>query len=52
MPSADTTEHLREREARTAIEPITLRVPEACCYLGISRSTLYRRLGSDPRSVK
>lgn len=24
-----------------AIEPITMRVPEACSYIGISRSTLY-----------
>lgn len=24
-----------------AIEPITMRVPEACRYIGISRSTLY-----------
>lgn len=32
----------RAREQRAhAIEPITMRVPEACRYIGISRSTLY-----------
>ncbi|MGY8972869.1 MAG: helix-turn-helix domain-containing protein [Sphingomonadales bacterium] len=41
MPSAGTTEHLREQHARRAIEPIAMRVPEACRYLGIGRSTLY-----------
>ncbi|MXP28482.1 helix-turn-helix domain-containing protein [Porphyrobacter algicida] len=41
MPSASTTEHLREQRERTAIEPIAMRVPEACHYLGIGRSTLY-----------
>ena len=41
MPSASTTEHLREQRERTTIEPIAMRVPEACHYLGIGRSTLY-----------
>ena len=41
MPSASTTEHLREQRERTAIEPIAMRVWEACRYLGIGRSTLY-----------
>ena len=41
MPSAGTTEHLREQHERSPIEPIALRVPDACRYVGISRSTLY-----------
>ena len=41
MPSASTTEHLREQCGPQAIEPIAMRVPEACRYLGIGRSTLY-----------
>ena len=41
MPSAVTTEHLREQHKLPVIEPISLRVPHACRYLGISRSTLY-----------
>lgn len=41
MPSAGTTEHLREQHQRPAIEPIAMRVPEACRYIGTSRSTLY-----------
>ena len=41
MPSASTTEHLREQHGRQAIVPIAMRVPEACRYLGIGRSTLY-----------
>ncbi|MXO47623.1 excisionase family DNA-binding protein [Erythrobacter vulgaris] len=30
---------------RTDIEPIAMRVPEACRYLGIGRSTLYVLIG-------
>ncbi len=41
MPSAGTTEHLRERAQRVPIEPLAMRVPDACRYLGIGRSTLY-----------
>lgn len=41
MPSAATTDYLREQQQRPAIEPIALRIPEACRYLGIGRSTLY-----------
>lgn len=47
MPAAGTTEHLRERQERYAIAPIApiapiaMRVPDACRYLGIGRSTLY-----------
>jgi excisionase family DNA binding protein len=41
MPSAGTTDHLREHRQPKTIEPIALRVPEACRYLGIGRSTLY-----------
>ncbi len=45
MPSAGTTEHLREHRQRQTIEPIVMRVPEACRYLGIGRSTLYVLIG-------
>lgn len=45
MPSAGTTEHLREQRQHSAIEPIAMRVPEACRYLGIGRSTLYVLIG-------
>jgi len=30
---------------KSAIEPIAMRVPEACRYLGIGRSTLYVLIG-------
>jgi excisionase family DNA binding protein len=45
MPSAGTTDHLREQRQRQSIEPIAMRVPEACRYLGIGRSTLYVLIG-------
>ena len=45
MPSAGTTEHLREQHERRVIEPIAMRVPDACRYLGIGRSTLYVLIG-------
>ena len=45
MPSAGTTDHLREQRQRQMIEPIAMRVPEACRYLGIGRSTLYVLIG-------
>lgn len=34
-----------QRASQTDIEPITMRVPEACRYLGIGRSTLYVLIG-------
>ena len=45
MPTAGTTEHLREQRRSPAIEPIVMRVPDACRYLGIGRSTLYVLIG-------
>ena len=45
MPSAGTTEHLREQHESRSIEPIAMRVPDACRYLGIGRSTLYLLIG-------
>ena len=45
MPTAGTTEHLREERESPAIEPIVMRVPDACHYLGIGRSTLYVLIG-------
>ena len=41
MPSAGTTEHLPGQNGNRAVEPIAMRVPDACRYLGIGRSTLY-----------
>lgn len=38
---AGTTEHPREQRERPAIEPIRMRVPDTCRYLGIGLSTLY-----------
>jgi excisionase family DNA binding protein len=45
MPSAGTTEHLREQRQHPAIDPITMRIPEACRYVGVGRSTLYVLIG-------
>lgn len=45
MPSAGKTEHLREKHQIPAIEPIAMRVPEACRFVGVSRSTLYVLIG-------
>lgn len=41
MAKAETTDQRTERKNKSAIEPIAMRVPEACRYLGIGRSTLY-----------
>lgn len=41
MPSADTTEHLQGHHQHQIVDPITMRVPDACRYLGIGRSSLY-----------
>ena len=41
MPSAGTTEHLRQKQQLPVIEPIAMRVPDACRFVGVSRSTLY-----------
>ena len=35
------TQPAKDQNQSLAIEPIALRVPEACRYLGIGRSTLY-----------
>ncbi len=35
------TKPAKDQNHSLAIEPIALRVPEACRYLGIGRSTLY-----------
>lgn len=45
MPKAETTDQRTERKHKSTIEPIAMRVPEACCYLGIGRSTLYVLIG-------
>lgn len=51
MPSASTTESLREQCRPKAIEPIAMRVPEACRYLGVGRSTLYVLISRDEIEV-
>lgn len=40
-PAVDQAAAGTTRQSAHAIEPITLRVPDACRYTGISRSTLY-----------
>ena len=45
MPSAGTTGHLRKQHEHRAIETIAMRVPDACRFLGIGRSTLYVLIG-------
>lgn len=45
MPKADATDQRTERKHQSTIEPIAMRVPEACRYLGIGRSTLYVLIG-------
>jgi len=34
-----------DQKRQTEIEPIAMRVPEACRYLGVGRSTLYVLIG-------
>lgn len=41
MITADTHEPHRPPSKGPAIDPIALRVPDACRFLGIARSTLY-----------
>ena len=41
MPKAGIRDWPAERKHQSRIEPIAMRVPEACRYLGIGRSTLY-----------
>lgn len=45
MPKAETSDQRTERKHVSTIEPITMRVSEACHYLGIGRSTLYVLIG-------
>lgn len=45
MPKAETSDQRTERKHQSTIEPIAMRVPEACRYLGIGRSTLYVLIG-------
>lgn len=40
-PALPTAPHLDQRRTAPLIEPIAMRVPDACRYVGISRSTLY-----------
>ena len=40
MAKAETNDQRTERKNQSAIEPIAMRFPEACRYLGIGRSTL------------
>ena len=45
MATTSTREQHSDRKPQSAIEPIAMRVPEACRYLGIGRSTLYVLIG-------
>lgn len=45
MSIPDTSKTSAAPKRRTTIEPITMRVPQACRYLGIGRSTLYVLIG-------
>lgn len=40
-PALHPAPHLDQRRMAPLIEPIVMRVPDACRYVGISRSTLY-----------
>ncbi|MEO9623779.1 MAG: helix-turn-helix domain-containing protein [Qipengyuania citrea] len=39
--ASEATQPVKDQNQSLEIEPIALRVPEACRYLGIGRSTLY-----------
>ena len=45
MSTSGANDQRASQKARTEIEPIAMRVPEACRYLGIGRSTLYVLIG-------
>ncbi|MBY8332964.1 helix-turn-helix domain-containing protein [Qipengyuania sp. NZ-96] len=45
MPTSGANEQRARQKIQTDIEPIAMRVPEACRYLGIGRSTLYVLIG-------
>ena len=45
MAAASTSGHCRDQRGQATIAPLTMRVPEACRYPGIGRSTLYVLIG-------
>lgn len=45
MSTSGANEHRASQKRQSEIEPIAMRVPEACRYLGIGRSTLYVLIG-------
>lgn len=45
MSTSDANDQRASQIRQTDIEPIAMRVPEACRYLGIGRSTLYVLIG-------
>ncbi len=45
MSISAANEQRAAQKGQPAIEPIAMRVPEACRYLGIGRSTLYVLIG-------
>ena len=45
MAAASTSGHCRDQRGQATIVPLTKRVPDACRYLGIGRSTLYVLIG-------
>lgn len=45
-PALSTAPQPDQRRTAPSIEPITMRVPDACRFVGISRSTLYLLIAS------
>ncbi|MBD2841861.1 helix-turn-helix domain-containing protein [Erythrobacter rubeus] len=45
MSTSGANDPRASQKRQTDIEPIAMRVPEACRYLGIGRSTLYVLIG-------
>lgn len=45
MPLESTIKQRSVRKRESTFEPIAIRIPEACRYLGIGRSTLYVLIG-------
>jgi len=45
MATPATTEQAAHKPARPFVEPIAMRVPDACRFIGIGRSTLYVLIG-------
>lgn len=46
MPTCDTSAGQSRATNRAVVEPISMRIPDACRFTGISRSTLYLLIAS------